>query len=158
MAVEIKTIISETERRSAPKAAAGQLLSGRWVTLNGSGEAAYPGAGSKAGLYFLWEGSHVHIGTNADFSGSGNRDSTVAEELPSNKATLQNALVYGQFVAKVGSEGVDPAASLSVGDLCAVDAYGRLIAVGGGIAVAKVEAVTSDGGGITSLTFKALGN
>ncbi len=158
MSVELKSIFSEVKRRSVPKNSAGQLLTGRWVTINGSGEAAYPGAGSKAGLYFLLEGSHVHLGTNLEFSGSGNHDSTNAEALPSNAASLAMALAYGQFIAKVGSEGVDPAASLNVGDLVAVDAYGRLIAVGGGIAVAKVEAITTDANGITSLTFKALGN
>lgn len=157
MSCEIKSILSLVQRRSAP-AGATQILTGRLVTLNVNGEAVYPGAGTKRGLYLVLEGTHIHKGTNLEF-GTTPFNSTNAEELPAAKASKQVALAYGIFRYTVGPEGCDPAASLSVGALVEVDAAGRLIAVTtADNAMGKVEAVTTDANGITSLTIRTLGN
>ncbi|HSW49532.1 MAG TPA: hypothetical protein VLH09_05120 [Bryobacteraceae bacterium] len=157
MSCEIKSVLSLVQRRSAP-AGASQILTGRWVTLNGNGEAVYPGAGSKRGLYLVLEGTHIHKGTNLQFAGSGSYDSTNAEELPAVKASKACALAYGCFRFQVGSEGCAPGASLTVGALVDVDAAGRLIAsLAATDAMGKVEAITTDANGITSLTIRTLG-
>jgi len=156
MSCEIKSILSLVQRRSAPAGAA-QILTGRWVTLNSTGEAIYPSSGSKRGLYLVLEGTHIHKGTNLEF-GSSPYNSTNAEELPAGKVSKQCALAYGVFRYTVGSEGCAPGASLTVGALVDVDAAGRLIAtLTATDAMGKVEAITTDANGITSLTIRTLG-
>lgn len=154
---ELLTPFTQVHRKSAIKSAGNtQLLSGRWATLDAAGEAALPGAGAKQGLYLVLEGSHQHIGDNTEF-GAAPHDSTNAVELPSVKAAGAVGLAYGVFRYRVGPEGCDPTQTFNVDDLVAVDNHGRIIPVGGGVAIARVEAVTTDANGVTELVLRTLG-
>lgn len=157
MAVTLKTIFSDVKRLSAPKGA-GQLLTGRWATLNASGEAILPGAGLKAALYLVLEGNVVHIGTNLEFAVGAPFDSTKYEALPAVESTGAVCLAYGDFVVTVGPEGVNPLAAYVIGNGVEVDASGRLIPLAAGVMVGRVEGLTSDANGVTTLTIKATGN
>ena len=156
---ELITPFTQVHRKSAIKSAGqAQLLSGRWAALDASGEAAYPGAGAKQGLYLVIEGSHIHIGSNTEFGGSTPFASTNAESLPSVAAAGAVGLAYGVFRYRVGPEGCNPAATYTVGSLVEVDADGRVIPLAAGVAIARVEAVSTNANGVTELVLRTLGN
>lgn len=163
MDVQLPFIVSPaftfTPRRSGKKAdAASQILSGRWVVINADNQLAYPGSGRAggAGLYWVLEGTHNHVGTNLEFDGS-SKASTNADLLPSVAAQGAIGLAYGVFVGNVGPEGCDPAMEVEVGDALEIDQYGRLVPFYEGEKIAIVEAITTNDDGVTRLVFRALG-
>jgi hypothetical protein len=146
-----------TPTRSAAFVAGSQILSGRFMAINSAGQAVAPGAGAKTGLYLVLSGSHEHTGA-PDAFGASPFASTAAVESPMAKASNQAALAFGTFRYSVGSEGCDPTETFAVGDLVAIDAFGRLIPVGAGVAVGRVESVTVVGGLVTQLVVLKFGN
>lgn len=158
----------QTPRRSLVAAdLTKQYLTGRWVMANGSGQfdivSSSRALNNAQGLYWLIEGTHVHIGNNTtDFATVGGVAFTSINntQLPSNQAQGALAGVYGVFVGQVGPEGVDPTAAIVNGSILTVDQYGRLIvATGSNIVVAVAEVVAVDGSNnITSLIFRTTGN
>jgi hypothetical protein len=136
------TPFTSVKRRSAPIGGS-DILTGRWVTINGSGLVVAPGSAAPDALYLALEGSQIHVGSPTDF-GSSPYPSTNFNELPSVVASGQLALAYGQFIYEVGPEGCDPTHTFSVGDLVTSDAYGRLVAAGGGNQIGVIESVTTD--------------
>lgn len=155
MGAQLLSQFTNTHRRSAIRGS-DELLSGRWAAIDANGQAVLPGAGSKIGLYWLLEGNRQHIGSPTDFGGSP-FPSTNFVELPAVQASNAVALVYGDFRAEVGPEGVDPAAAYNVRDELEVDNFGRLVPLAAGVTAAVVEAVTTDvGGNVTSLTFRSV--
>jgi len=160
MAVQLLTPFTQVFRRSAPKDTA-DLLTGRWVAIGSTGKAAVPGGGAKVGLNLVIEGNKGHKGTNLEFGNAGTGyASTNYFTLPSVAQSGEVALAYGVFRYQVGPEGCDPTAhaSLAVDALVAVDAYGRIIPVGDGVAIGKVEAISTDANGVTLLTIRTFGN
>ena len=156
MSVEIYSIFALTPRRGAVSGQT-ELLTGRWATIDTNGLAVYPGAGVKTGLYLVLEGTHIHLGDGTAFALTTPYDSTNKEALPAVKASGAVGLAFGSAMrATVGVEGLDPAETYTVGLELEVDAAGRLIPVSAGVAVAKVEAVTTGVGGVTSITFVVL--
>lgn len=148
MSVRLVTPFTRVDRRSVP-IGAGDILTGRWVALDANGLAVVPGSARK-GLYLALEGNLLHVGGTADF-GSSPFASTKSVVLPAVLTSGALALAYGAFVYEVGPEGCDPAHSFTVGDLVATDNFGRLVAASGGNEIAKVEAVTTDGGALVTL-------
>ena len=154
---ELLTPFSQVLRRSAPKGSA-DILTGRWVAVDANGQVVPRGTTEIMGLYLAIEGNLVHTGDNTQFDGSGN--STKSSELPSVKQSGECALAYGVFRYRVGPEGCVPGSTYTVDGLVTVDAAGRVVPLGGGdkdTAIAKVEAVTTDGNGVTELVLRTLG-
>jgi hypothetical protein len=147
-------------RRSAPKHAGVDVLTGRWFALNNAAEVILPGSSNKPGLYLAVEGNLGHKGTNLDFGNAGaGYASTVSFIYPSVQQSNECALAYGVFRYEVGPEGCDPAdAGLVTDALVTVDQYGRIITAGSGdVAMGKVEAVTRDANGVTKLVVRTFG-
>lgn len=159
MAVELLTPFTMVNRRSAPKPAANDVLTGRWIALDTDGTVVAPGTKNVAGLYLCIEGSLGHKGTNLEFGNSGaGYASTKSFEYPSVKQSNECALAYGVFRYKVGPEGCDPAATFAVDDLITIDAYGRVVpATTGDETMGKVEAVATNDNGVTELTVRTFG-
>lgn len=155
---ELLSIFTGVDRRSTTVAdGVTHLLSGRWAVIDANGQAKYPGAGDKLGMYLVLEGTHRHIGDNTEF-GAAPHNSTNAVELPSVKAAGAVALAYGVFRYRVGPEGCNPAETFNVEDMVTVDAYGRVIpSAVAGDEVARVEAVSTDANGVTELVLRTLG-
>ena len=160
MAVElIHPTLPGIQPRAVKKAAALSVaLTGRWVSLDSSGLAVAPAAAA-VGVYFIYEGTHQHAGDGAAFDPGGLSTNTTA--YPTNVFAGTLALLYGNFIASVGYEGVDQAdvANIIPGALLKVDTVGRLVStnLAANNAVAKVESRVVDGAGkISSLTFRSL--
>lgn len=166
MAVELVTPYSQVLRRSAIKGAS-DILTGRVVAVNTSGQVVAPGT-QRVGLYLALEGNLIHIGGNlaGDFGASTPFASTNSKALPSVTPTGAIALAYGVFRYKVGPEGFDPAATYTVGQLVRADADGRLVAVGGeatgvdfqDVSYAVVESVSTANARTSELVLRTLGN
>lgn len=154
MSVELTTPFTMVNRRSAPMNSA-DILTGRWVTLDGSGIVVSPGTVRK-GLYLVLEGKLGHKGGPTDFGGSTPFASTKSFEFPSAKAADAAGLAYGVFRYKVGPEGCVPssteAALFAAGSLVTIDNDGRVVATGATAAnaIGKAEAVSVDGGGLVT--------
>lgn len=144
-------------RRSAPRAAGTEVLTGRWVALNSTGYVVPAGSASRLSLQLALEGTLKHTGGPTDFGAATPFASTKYASLPSAQANGEIALVRGSFVYETGPEGCDPAAAagLTVGAEVAVDADGRIVPIGAApadVAIGTIEARTLDGAGkITKL-------
>lgn len=166
MAVELLTPMSQVTRRSAPIGGS-DILTGRLVAINSSGQVVAPGT-QRVGLYLALEGNKIHVGGNAasDFGATTPFASTNSKTLPSVAPTGAIALAYGVYRYKVGPEGVDPAATYTVGQLVRSDADGRLVAVGAeatgvdvqDVASAVVEGVSTVNSRVSELVVRTLGN
>lgn len=154
----LQTHDSELKRQNLNAKSGGVIiLTGRWFVLDSAGVAIAPGSGSKVGALLAIEGTHKHIGTPTEFGNSGTGyASTNAIALPSNVAGNAVALALPPVRFTVGSEGVDPAASLIVGSIVEIDDYGRLVLLSGGRAAGRVLAVTIVSSKITSVTIQAI--
>ncbi len=165
MAKNVKIVhpaFTQTQRRNAIAAStSAKYLTGRWVAVDGDGKFAVVGTSRDAadayGLYWLLEGTHEHIGDNTEFDDT-TKMSTNFVELPSNKNTKALTGAYGVFVGYTGPEGVKVDDTIANGARLGVDQYGRLYAVTSTeVTVAVAEVITTDGNGITSLTFRTTG-
>lgn len=166
MAVELVTPFSQVLRRSAIKGS-GDILTGRVVAVNSTGQVVSPGT-QRLGLYLALEGNLIHIGGNlsTDFGAASPFASTNAKALPSVVPTGACALAYGVFRYRVNAEGFDPAATYTVGQAVRTDADGRLVAIGAeatgtaiqDVAYAVVESVSIANSRTSELIVRTIGN
>ena len=158
----------DTPRRSISVAATTtQILTGRWVIKNSSGNAVYPTTLGMPGAYWVLEGTIGHVGTAAEFTSA---LSTNYITYPSNSESKSITGVYGSFVASVGPEGVNPnidstpTGNYAVGTALTVDTYGRLVPVTDttteevyAIVESLTSATISSTVYVTGITFRAVG-
>ncbi len=156
MSVTLLSPFTQVFRRSAPIGDSGDILTGRWATVDASGEVVPPVAG-EAGAYLVLEGNVGHKGDSTEFDDS-SKDSTNSFSLPSVVAQGEIGLAYGVFRYEVGPEGFDNDDPPDAGDLVTTDQYGRLVGATGGNEIAKIEAITiDDDGGVASAVVRTLG-
>lgn len=154
MAVELLTPFSMVNRRTAIKGT-NDILTGRWVQLDGAGKVTASVDPTKGGSYLVLEGTLLHTGGVADFSGAA---STVYTRLPSVDAVGALGIAYGIFRYHVGPEGVlQSDASFAVGVPVYLDSAGRLITTAGAaLKVGVVEAVVGSTNAWTDITIRTV--
>jgi len=141
--VNLLTPFTQVPRRSCPIASATTLYSGRWATLDTSGNAVVASAGLAG--YLVLEGNAVALTVDS------NKVVLTSDALPSAVAANACALAYGVYRATVDAHGYI-LGSIAVGDGLELDSSGRLIKLASGVRVATCEAVSA-----TALTFRTVG-
>lgn len=154
MAVELLTPFSMVNRRTAIKGA-NDVLTGRWIQMDGVGKVTSAVDPTKGGSYLCIEGNLIHTGGVADFSGAA---STVFTRLPSSDAVGALGVAYGVFRYHAGPEAVlQSDASFAVGVAVYLDSAGRLITTAGSaVKVGVVEAVVGSVNAWTDITIRTV--
>lgn len=155
MSIELLTPFSMVNRRTVTKGA-NDVLTGRWIQLDGSNKVTASVDPNKGDSYLVLEGNLLHTGLPTDFSGAA---STVFSRLPSVDAVGAIGVAYGVFRYHVGAEGVLQSDAFAVGDAVFLDTAGRITKVNGGSAVkvGTIEALVGTAGAWTDVTLRTSG-
>lgn len=154
MSIELLTPFSMVNRRTGIKGT-NDVLTGRWVQLDGANKVTASVDPSKGDSYLALEGNLIHTGGPADFSGAA---STKFTNLPSVDAVGALGLAYGVFRYHVGPEGVLQADAFTVSAPVYLDTAGRvtLASGGGAIKVGVVESLIGTVGAWTDVTIRTV--
>ncbi len=154
MSIELLTPFSMVNRRTVIKGAS-DVLTGRWVQIDGSNKVTASVDPTKGGSYLVLEGNLLHTGGPADFSGAA---STKFTNLPSVDAVGALGVAYGVFRYHVGAEGVLQSDAFTVGAKVFLDSAGRvtLVNAGSAVQVGTIEALVGTTGAWTDITIRTV--
>jgi predicted RecA/RadA family phage recombinase len=154
MSIELLTPFSMVTRRTAIKGA-NDVLTGRWVQLDGTNKVTAAVDPTKGGSYLVMEGNLLHTGGPTDFTGAA---STVFTRLPSVDAVGALGIAYGVFRYHVGAEGVLQSDAFTVGAPVYLDSAGRvtLVNAGSAIKVGVIEALVGSTAAWTDITIRTV--